>query len=190
MPIIRARLLHSLALAVGAGLAGLAACATPDATAPASAPLAAVTAVGAAQASANASVPAEPGVQGTLVACARRAEQSASAVIGPEGGVLRVGGDALVVPPGALDAPTLISATIPAGDVSAIRFEPHGLQFRVPAGLVLNAAGCSIPAATVPFVVYMSDEGAMLEHLDAVYDSQGRRVAAPIQHFSQYAIAL
>ncbi|HVK87695.1 MAG TPA: hypothetical protein VM513_26435 [Kofleriaceae bacterium] len=63
----------------------------------------------------------------------------ASGMVGDEGGTIgEPGGPQIVVPPGALDADTMISVTAtseaaPAGAVSPVyRFEPEGVVFAVP----------------------------------------------------------
>jgi hypothetical protein len=126
---------------------------------------------------------------GELVTCSTRNAQADSALIGPSGGTLVVGNDRLIVPPGALQTPVMISGTIPAGQYAAIHFEPSGLQFRKPAGLVLDGAGCNVPTEGV-HVDYVDDAGNVLERIDATYSNFWRTVAAPISHFSVYAIGL
>jgi hypothetical protein len=123
------------------------------------------------------------------VSCNPHGSHTNSGLFGPNGGILIVGSSALVIPGGALHDTVTISGTIPAGTASTIEFQPHGLQFFKPVGLVLNGNGCSIPDGVVPDVVYLSDEGAVLEVITALYDPHWKTVAAPIQHFSGYAIA-
>jgi len=129
------------------------------------------------------------GSNGQLVACSTRDAQADSALIGPSGGTLVVGNDRLIVPPGALQTPVMISGTIPAEPYAAIHFEPSGLQFKKPAGLVIDGAGCDVPASGVR-VDYVDDEGNVLERIDATYSNLWHTVAAPISHFSVYAIGL
>lgn len=126
---------------------------------------------------------------GTLVACSRRTAMSDSALIGPAGGTLVVANNKLIVPAGALLVPVMISGAVPAEPYAAIHFEPSGLHFRKPAGLVLDGAGCSVPDGTV-HVDYVDDDGNVLERIDATYSALWRTVAAPINHFSVYAIGL
>ncbi len=126
---------------------------------------------------------------GGLVACSQRTAQSGSALIGPSGGVLVVGRNRLIVPAGALTTTVLITGTVPAEPYAAIHFEPTGLQFRKPAGLVLDGAGCDVPPDDV-HVDYVGDDGTVLERIDAEYSNWWRTVAAPINHFSVYAIGL
>jgi hypothetical protein len=39
-------------------------------------------------------------------------------------------------------------------------------------------------------VLYLDDAGNVLEEIDAIYFPQWKRVAAPIDHFSRYALAV
>ena len=59
---------------------------------------------------------------------------TASAVIGPKGGELRLqsAGLRLIVPKGAVSVPTTFSVTAVAGSMVAYEFQPHGATFAVP----------------------------------------------------------
>jgi hypothetical protein len=107
-----------------------------------------------------------------------------SAEIGPEGGTLDVGPHRLIIPAGALTTKVQVSGFVPAGPNIEIHFEPHGLQFRKPAGLVLNVASCG----NVPDVVYLNEVGVIAERIKAIFSSWWHAVAAPIDHFSVYAL--
>lgn len=124
-----------------------------------------------------------------LVKCERRPAAVGSAEIGPRGGELIVGRARLIVPPGALRSETLISAAAPSGDVAFVSFQPEGLVFRKPAGLVFDAAGCDASIYQTPDVVYLGEDGEILERIPAVFSNYWHTVAAPIQHFSGYALA-
>jgi hypothetical protein len=126
-----------------------------------------------------------------LVRCEEHPTWTGSAVIGPQGGQLLVGSSRVIVPPGALNKKVFITATMPAGEFITIRFEfqPHGLVFKKPAGLILNASGCDIPSWSAPDIVYLSDDGEILERINSYYSAYWHTVAAPIWHFSGYAIA-
>lgn len=122
-----------------------------------------------------------------LVRCEDQTSGSDSEYIGPQGGRLRVGANQLIIPAGALTRVVKITAIVPDDDVALIRFEPHGLVFRRSPLLVLDADGCNIGRYT-PDVVYISG-GRILERIDARYYPQYKVVAAPIDHFSGYALA-
>lgn len=126
-----------------------------------------------------------------LVTCERHPTYVGSAEIGPRGGTLVVGRSRVIVPPGALTKTVHITATIPAGDHITIQFQfsPHGLVFRKPAGLVLDASGCDIPSYYAPSIVYLGDNGEILQYIQSYYSNHWHFVAAPIWHFSRYAVA-
>lgn len=117
--------------------------------------------------------------------CAQRDPQYGSADIGPRGGVLRVGANWLIVPPGALTTTQRLTGFIPADTSITIELEPHGLRFQKPAGLILDASTCT----NVPNVVYLDEQGVVAERIRAVYSTWWHTIAAPIDHFSNYAIA-
>lgn len=125
------------------------------------------------------------------VQCEQHPAYVGSAEIGPRGGQIVVGRSRVIVPPGALDRTVRITATIPAGDHVEIYFdfEPHGLVFRKPAGLVLDASGCDIPSYYAPNIAYVGENGETLEYIQSYYSNYWHFVAAPIWHFSRYHIA-
>jgi hypothetical protein len=110
-------------------------------------------------------------------------------MIGPAGGILRVGANELLVPAGALLEPVLIRGEVPDDTIASIRLYPGGLTFRKPAALVLDASGCAVPGSGAK-ITYLDDNGTVLEQIDAIYYPQWKRVAAPIGHFSRYALAV
>lgn len=124
-----------------------------------------------------------------LVACGKRTTLTDSGEFGPNGGTLWVGHNRLIIPPGALTKRVVISGTLVGDTVAFIKFEPSGLQFRRPAGLVLDASDCSMATGSVPSIVYLNEHGDIVEQIEAVYNNAWHTVAAPIQHFSGYAIA-
>lgn len=126
------------------------------------------------------------GVTGTLLGCSAQAAQYGSAIVGPQGGELDVGPHRVIIPAGALLAPTKIWGSVPSDTTVTIRLQPHGLQFRRPAGLILDASACG----QVPNVIYIDELGNVAEHIQAVYSAWWHTVAAPIDHFSNYAIAM
>lgn len=126
---------------------------------------------------------------GRLVACERRMAMTDSALIGPSGGILRVGANDLVVPPGALSSPVMLRGEVPSDTLASIRLFPEGLAFRKAAGLVLDTRGCAEPAGAAK-ILYLDDSGTVLEEIDAFYSPMWKRVAAPIDHFSRYALGV
>ena len=121
--------------------------------------------------------------------CAGRRIVVASGQFGPAGGTLLFGNSRLVIPGGALHNTVTITASAPDPNSSQVIFRPEGLHFFKAAGLVLDATGCQTPQDAAPSVVYLSPSGTVLETIPADYDSHWKLVAAPITHFSGYAIA-
>ena len=164
--------------AVVAAACGDAAVATSPAVAPSLSPV---------YAQAKAPGQKQEGFQGT--ACTTRKAVHDSGSFGPAGGTLVFGDSKLIIPSGALTTTVFITAHTFGDSTSRVEFSPTGLQFLKAAGLVLGAAGCDIDESTVPNIVYLSPTGQVLETIQAVYDPRWKTVAAPIVHFSGYAIA-
>src|SRR5689334_25415666 len=85
-----------------------------------------------------------------LVACAPLPYDSATAVIGPDGGTIQVGPHSLTIPAGALDSDVTITAAIVAGSQNAVRFGPEGLQFVEKPTLRLSYANCGLVGLLLP----------------------------------------
>lgn len=86
---------------------------------------------------------------------------SSSAVIGPNGGTLSLnGGPSVVIPPGAVAAPTMLTISAmttspPSGALTRVfAFGPDGLTFSVPITVTF-----SIPAQTIGATVYWTGAG-------------------------------
>lgn len=110
--------------------------------------------------------------------------------VGPMGGTLTVGPHRLVIPAGALDRWTRITATAPSDTKNRIEFEPHGLRFDRPARLTMSYANCSVLGTVLPkHIAYTDDELRVLELLDAVPNILRRETTAPLDHFSDYILA-
>jgi hypothetical protein len=118
--------------------------------------------------------------------CSPRHTSQQSALIGPSGGILRIGPHLLIIPAGALNRKVLISGTVPEGRPFQIDLQPHGLQFRKAAGLILDASSC----IDVPDIVYLIDQYTQSPPIRAIYSEWWKTIACPIWHFSGYAILL
>ena len=126
-----------------------------------------------------------------LVSCTNHPAYVGEATIGASGGQIIVGTSRVIFPAGALTKKTRIKATIPAGEhlTMTFEFEPHGVVFKKPAGLVFDASTCDIPSWYAPDIVYLGENGEILEHIQSYYSNHWHFVAAPIWHFSRYAVA-
>lgn len=125
-----------------------------------------------------------------LLACYPQPYARATAVIGPAGGTLRIGGHTLVVPRGALTRSVVITGEAPVGVVASVSFEPHGLQFARSASLTLDYSSC--PAGRLRLlkrVAYTDDNLNILSYLLSRDDLLRMRVTGDLDHFSRYAVA-
>lgn len=174
------RYLSLRALAVGL-VATLAACADAGITAPdAAAPLNL----------ASARLKSGP----SLLACPGLSTQSASAVIGAEGGSLSAGGQLMTVPAGAVPAPTLFTMTVPPGrymelDIAAAG-APH-YSFARPVSITIDYSRCrgqEVPSSLAAWHID-SDSKTLLENMGGVDDRTGRRLTFATDHLSGYAVA-
>ena len=74
------------------------------------------------------------------------------------------------------------------GDVN-YRLEPSGLRFARPARLTLSYAHCGLPPLLgLAAIVQVDDALRILEVLPSQL-LPGREIAAPLEHFSNYAVA-
>ena len=124
-----------------------------------------------------------------LVSCDKLPTQSASQVIGPNGGRITVGPHTLVIPSGALSKNTLITAQLPGDKVSSVRFSPEGLQFNKPATLTMSYAHCRRLLPIPMRVVYTTEKLKVLELLGSLDNMRSKTVTTSLKHFSRYAVA-
>lgn len=124
-----------------------------------------------------------------LVECNVQNTYTASQLIGPQGGVLRVGRHQLYVPANALKAPVLITATAPAGKYVEVRFEPHGLEFERPTALTMSYADCAILSPLGLRIAYVDANLDLLDVLPSLPNPWTRTVTGKVDHFSRYMLA-
>jgi hypothetical protein len=108
--------------------------------------------------------------------------------IGPWGGRIAVGKHVLVIPRGALSQRVTIKAEQVPGLTNSVRFSPEGLTFSKPAMLTLSYDNCqnvALPKA----VIYATEQLELIEVLLSVDLTRWKKVTAPIDHFSRYALA-
>lgn len=123
-----------------------------------------------------------------LLTCTPQPYQLVRKTIGYEGGTITVGNHTLVIPRGALRENTTITAEQMSGRTNSVRFSPEGLQFEQPAGLVMNYKNCLL-VVLPKRVVYTDENLKILEVLRSLDLFRSKTVAAPIDHFSRYAVA-
>jgi hypothetical protein len=123
-----------------------------------------------------------------LLSCSEQSYDVEYETIGPWGGSIRVGNHLLVIPRGALSTYVRIKAEQMPGSTNSVRFSPEGLKFNKSAVLTLSYENCSnvdLPKA----VVYTTEDLELIEILLSVDLLRWKKVTAPIDHFSRYAIA-
>jgi hypothetical protein len=125
-----------------------------------------------------------------LFACETPDFGSVTRRIGPEGGIIRIGPHALLVPPEALGTSVEITASAPTGPHVRVTFSPHGLEFRRRAILILSYKHCGLPAPRRPKIAYVdAAETSILELLPSWNNKYKSAVSTTLEHFSGYAIA-
>jgi hypothetical protein len=132
------------------------------------------------------------GLGGQLLSCTPLPYASDRQLVGPGGGILHVGPHTLVIPPGALSQPVMITAEAPVGTTNSVSLQPHGLVFAHgrPAALTLSYANCSLLGRILPKrVAYTTDLLQILNYLLSLDDPFHKRVTGEIEHFSRYAVA-
>jgi hypothetical protein len=123
-----------------------------------------------------------------LLTCQEQQYAVTYQTIGSQGGTIKIGKHALVIPKGALRTNVRIKAEQMQGPTNSVRFSPEGLQFQKPATLSLDYKNCQ-DVSSPKAVVYTTEELKILEVLRSLDLLNKETVAAPIDHFSRYAVA-
>ena len=124
-----------------------------------------------------------------VLACPTSQTYSTAKYVGPWGGTVYVGPHRLYIPPGALDRYVRIEAIAPAGDVTTLRFEPHGLEFDRPTLLTMSYEHCGLLSSAPRKIVYVDGQLTVLEVLPSMDSYWRREVNGKLDHFSRYAVA-
>jgi len=127
---------------------------------------------------------------------------TASANIGPEGGVLELpsAGLSVVVPRGAVSKMTAMSVTSRPGQLLSYQFAPHGIQFAVPLRVTQNISGTDMANGSLTGLraVYFADESQVndasasvvpTELMNVQIDRTAGTASFEIHHFSGYMFA-
>jgi hypothetical protein len=128
---------------------------------------------------------------GNLLVCSPMPFQAGEAVIGPNGGTLRLGPHTLTVPRGALDRNVRIRGELPVSVVNSIRFSPEGLEFKKSTTLTMSYSNCSLTAGllTPKRIAYTSEQLQILEYIPSTDNILARKVTGRLDHFSRYAVS-
>lgn len=126
-----------------------------------------------------------------LFACTPMPADSATALVGPDGGTINVGPHSLRIPAGALDSVVSITAIAPTDTINRVTFQPTGLTFQHPATLTMSYANC--PAlGGLPLlhrIAYIDSSLDILDLLASFDNLFTQKVSSPLNHFSDYAVA-
>ncbi len=125
-----------------------------------------------------------------LLRCTPQPYAVGRAVIGPNGGEIKVGKNEFKVPKGSLLLPTMITMELPSDTVSSVRFSPEGLVFNPMAlpTVKFDYKHCQVPKGLKPKVAYTTESLRIIETLPSASDSTTSTVGARPRHFSRYAI--
>jgi hypothetical protein len=113
-----------------------------------------------------------------------------SAVIGREGGCLRLGPHSLTIPAGAVDREVTFTISLASTMGVAVDCGPSPFRFNVPVELTLSYAGTQYESSDRQVnlqIFYMANTQActaMPSHVDV----NGKSVSAQLDHFSRYII--
>jgi hypothetical protein len=131
----------------------------------------------------------------SLIKCPAGPEQSASALIGPLGGMLAVGNTRVVIPENAVLSPTTFTLTVPASKYVEIEVTTDASEhyvFSQPVLVTLDYGRCDrAKLLREPLSVWNIDPQtkALLEPMISVDDKLTRTVTFTTLHFSGYAVA-
>ena len=124
-----------------------------------------------------------------LLLCSPQPYARTTQTIGPQGGILRIGSHSLAIPGNAVQGTVRITAEQIPGNTNSIRFSPEGLKFQKPAVLTMSYSNCALVLLQKK-IVYTDERLNILEVLQSSFDFfQKKKVTAPIDHFSRYAVA-
>jgi hypothetical protein len=131
----------------------------------------------------------------SLIKCPAGAEQSASSLIGPLGGVLAVDGARVVIPANAVLSPTTFTLTVPASRYVEIEVTTGASEhyvFSQPVVVTLDYGRCGrSDLLRAPLSAWNIDPQtkALLEPMISVDDKVTQTVTFTTLHFSGYAVA-
>jgi hypothetical protein len=126
-----------------------------------------------------------------LLSCSDLPYASSTQTIGTAGGSISAGPHTLLIPPGALTQPTVITMTVPTGlHVNAVKFQPEGLRFLAPAALTMSYSNCSLLGNLLPKrIAYTDNNLNILYYILSLDNLLSNKVTGKVSHFSDYVVA-
>lgn len=131
----------------------------------------------------------------TLVQCPVNQTSTTSALVGPLGGIVDLGGTKVEIPAGALLSPVTVTVTEPASQYMEITVSVEGSEhfvFELPVTVTLSYARCSRSNINlVPLTAWYIDSETheLLEPMIGVDNKLTRTITFATPHFSGYAVA-
>lgn len=130
----------------------------------------------------------------SLIQCPAGTAQSATALIGPLGGVLAVGGTQVVIPANAVLSPATFTLSVPQSKYVEIEVTTDSSEhyvFAKPVVVTLDYSRCGSDLLRAPLTAWNIDPQtkALLEPMVGVDDPLAQTVTFTTLHFSGYAVA-
>lgn len=131
----------------------------------------------------------------SLVQCPSNTTTSATAVVGPLGGLVNVGGTSIEIPAGALLSPATVTVTVPASNYMEVDISVEGVEhfvFEQPVVVTLNYERCNrsdIDAQPLSVWYIDSESKQLLEPMGGVDNKLLRTITFTTGHLSGYAVA-
>ena len=131
----------------------------------------------------------------TLVQCPSNTTTSATAVVGPLGGLVNVGSTSIQIPAGALLSPATVTVTVPASNYMEVDISVQGVEhfiFELPVVVTLDYGRCNrsnIDARPLSVWYIDSESKDLLEPMGGVDNKLLRTITFTTGHLSGYAVA-
>lgn len=130
------------------------------------------------------------GVKVEALRCEPQPRAGETKVIGPKGGVIKMGLSQLVIPPGALDTNVTITGTAPTSSAVEVQFQPHGLLFKRSVEMTIDYGKCVVPDTTELDVTYTLNGWWGVERMPSADARRDKRITALTDHFSGYVLTI
>ena len=131
----------------------------------------------------------------SLVQCPVNQTSTATAVVGPLGGLVSAGGTSINIPAGALLSDQTVTVTVPQSNYMEVAISVEGAQhfvFELPVVVTLSYARCSrgdIDRSPLSVWYIDSESKELLEQMPSVDNKLTRTVTFTTGHLSGYAVA-
>jgi hypothetical protein len=129
-----------------------------------------------------------------LLKCSARAAAKLAKRLDTAGGDLVIDANRLVVPDGAVDAPTEFELAVPATNRAQVDLAADGREhftFAEPVAITIDLRHCGDAELAGPLSVWYIDAqtGSLLEPMGGTLDSVAKTITFTTEHFSSYAVA-